>query len=191
MYSGIDVPGNGAYDWDQYLILNQTWFRGVQPTDLNGFTQFITKYPGHYLNATIHIHISAHINVTILPNGTYTGGNVAHVGYHYFDQDLNYAVGNLSMYSNNPSPWTENAQDRPFQAQASVSNPILEYVLLGDKLEDGIFAWGRTTFDPTEVGHVTAGSFWTADGGVVNPNADEWVDDYPYTPPAASATSSA
>lgn len=77
-YSGVGGAGQGD--------LNTTFCRGVQSTDKDGVTQFDSIYPGHYVGRTIHIHVVTRRGGKILPNGTYTGGTVNHIGQIYFDQ---------------------------------------------------------------------------------------------------------
>jgi len=76
VYSGVNGGGG----------LNSTFARGVQATDKEGVTKFDSMYPGHYVGRTIHIHVLTRRGGEVLPNGTYTGGTVNHIGQLYFDQ---------------------------------------------------------------------------------------------------------
>lgn len=44
----------------------------------------------------------------------------------------------------------------------------MEYVLLGDDVSDGIFAWISVGVDSTEDSDVTAAAYYTEQGGVEN-----------------------
>lgn len=48
----------------------------------------------------------------------------------------------------------------------------MEYVFLGDKLEDGIFAWISAAIDVSSDSSVTPAAYYSKDGGVTNPNSD-------------------
>lgn len=47
-YSG--QPGSGSH------LRTETYLRGIQLTDENGYVRFITKYPGWYAGRAVHIH---------------------------------------------------------------------------------------------------------------------------------------
>lgn len=47
----------------------------------------------------------------------------------------------------------------------------MEYVFLGDKLEDGIFAWISAAIDVSSDSSVTPAAYYSKDGGVTNPNS--------------------
>ena len=111
----------------------------------------------------------AHINATLNDNNTLSGGTIPHVGQFFFDQDLISQVEATSPYNTNKQMLITNAEDDVFGAQEtekSDSDPVLEYVLLGDDLSDGILAWvtvvvnQSATYDPTY-------SFTYASGGGV------------------------
>jgi hypothetical protein len=57
-----------------------------------------------------------------------------------------------------------------FSQEAATSDPVVEYSLLGDTVEDGIFGWIALGVNLTEVYTVRAASNLTADGGVANNN---------------------
>ncbi|KAJ4388194.1 hypothetical protein N0V93_008801 [Gnomoniopsis smithogilvyi] len=155
VYAGIqeDVNGNGA----DAANLNRTFLRGIQATDADGVAQFHTVFPGHYAARTTHQHIIAHINATLLPNNTITGGNIAHVGQIFYDQDLLDAVEATYPYNTNTIARTANADDQILAAETedSSSDPLVEYALLGDEITDGLFGWitiavnVSASYDPT------------------------------------------
>lgn len=141
MYAGIQQEING--DGDDASNLNRTFLRGLQPTDADGVAQFHTVFPGHYAIRTTHQHVLAHVNATLLPNNTITGGSIAHVGQIFFDQDLIDSVEATYPYNTNTIPRTPNTNDSILasEVEGTDSDPLVEYALLGGDVTDGIFAW--------------------------------------------------
>lgn len=141
VYSGVVSAGNG--NSDDISNLDATFLRGLQPTDDDGVAQFQTIFPGHYSGRATHIHVIAHLNATILPNNTLTGGTAAHVGQLFFDQELISQVEATSPYNTNTIAVTTNEEDRVFsdETENTTSDPVVEYVLLGDDLSEGLFGW--------------------------------------------------
>jgi hypothetical protein len=93
--------------------------------------------------------VLAHFNGTTYANGTYGGGYVSHVGQLFFDQDLITQVEATSPYSTNTQELTTNADDQIFAQEAARSDPIVEYSLLGDNVNAGIFGWVAFGIDLT------------------------------------------
>jgi hypothetical protein len=84
----------------------------------------------------------SHINHTVLPNNTIQGGRITHVGQLFFDQDLLNEVVKVPPYDKNDSPRMMNKNDFIMAfGSRDRSDPVVEYVLLGNKIEDGVFAW--------------------------------------------------
>lgn len=52
--------------------------------------------------------------------------------------------------------------------EAETIDPFMEYVLLGDDISDGIFAWISVGVDSTEDTSVTPAAYYTEQGGVEN-----------------------
>ncbi|KAF4317574.1 hypothetical protein BBO99_00006804 [Phytophthora kernoviae] len=170
VYSGVVANGNG--DTSDTSNINNTALRGLAPTDSEGLVSFTSLFPGHYTGRATHIHILASYNGTILKNNTYSGGVGAHVGQLFFDQDLISEVEATSMYATNTQQLTLNANDNIYNESTVTSfDPVMEYVLLGDTVEDGIFAWISVGVDMTLAKSVSAASTITAAGGVASPNA--------------------
>ncbi|KAF7897629.1 hypothetical protein EAF00_005857 [Botryotinia globosa] len=110
VYSGVpggDGNGNSA----DTTNIDKTFLRGLQPTDDEGVVQFTTLLLGNYTGRTNHIHVVAQVGGSILPNGTYNGGNVTHIGQLFFDQSLITQVEAVSPYSINMQELTLNADD--------------------------------------------------------------------------------
>lgn len=92
----------------------------------------------------------------------------SHVGQLFFDQDLITKVEKTSPYSTNTQDLTTNAEDSILSEEADTIDPFMEYVLLGDDVSDGIFAWISVGVDSTEDTSVSAAAYYTEQGGVEN-----------------------
>jgi hypothetical protein len=113
-----------------------------------------------------------HIGATKLPNNTIQGGTgtISHTGQFYFDQALLDEVEQTPPYNTNKQSWTKNAQDFLIAAGAVNNNdPIINYVLLGRKVEDGIFGFITLSIDTTAERKVNPATWWGASGGIKNP----------------------
>ncbi|KAF2144677.1 uncharacterized protein K452DRAFT_325182 [Aplosporella prunicola CBS 121167] len=189
VYSGINANGNG--DSSDTANLDRTFLRGIQATDDDGVLQFISIVPGHYVSRANHIHIVAHSKGTWshLPNGTITGGTTAaHVGQLFFDQDLLEEVEQFEPYSTNTQDWTKNSEDSILSGEADTIDPVVEYVLLGDSVADGIFSWISVGIDSTANQTVTPAAIYASGGGYTNPDSPSMgggdAPDAAGTPPA-------
>jgi protocatechuate 3,4-dioxygenase beta subunit len=171
VYSGVKGSSNG--NGNDASNLDNTALRGLQPTDSDGVAQFTTIFPGHYNGRATHIHVIAHIGATVLANGTLTVGNIAHIGQLFYDQDLITQVEALSPYSENTVVITPNANDRVLAAETanSDSDPVLEYVLLGDTLQDGLFSWITIGIDTSASYSASYAATLTSSGGVSSSNS--------------------
>ncbi|XP_055350138.1 uncharacterized protein LOC129596797 [Paramacrobiotus metropolitanus] len=171
VYGGVVAKDNG--NKADLKNINTTFLRGLQPTNRDGFTQFITIVPGHYPGRTNHIHTIVHLNGTVLPNNTYAGGKVPHIGNILFDQALLTSVHATTAYKQNNVPITLNSQDLTFAAEsASASDPVMNYALLGSTVEDGLLGWVTMGLDSTadQGSLASARNILTAKGSVDNPN---------------------
>ncbi|KAI0389466.1 aromatic compound dioxygenase [Xylariaceae sp. FL0594] len=164
-YSGVSAAGEGG--------LGTTYLRGVQPTDSDGVVSFDTIFPGHYQGRATHQHLIAHVGASVLPNGTYTGGRVAHLSQLFFDQTLRDAVEATAPYAQNRIPRTSNLQDG-FTGYAATSayDPFPNYILLGNTLADGIFVWAELGLNTSANWDYYApyAATWKQGGGYNNPN---------------------
>lgn len=104
--------------------------------------------------------------VTVNDNGTISGVTAMHVGQLFFDQDLITEVDTVSPYSDDDSTLTTNAEDSIFAGEAATSDPIVQYVLLGDTIDEGLLAWISVGVDTSESYDVTPAAVLTEDGGV-------------------------
>ena len=102
-------------------------------------------------------------------NNTITGGRAAHVGQLYFDQTLIAEADKVTPYNTNTMTVVPNQNDFLFQMGANGDDPIVRYALVGENLEDGLFAWIRFGIDQAANLPVNPAAFWTENGGVMNP----------------------
>jgi hypothetical protein len=180
VYAGVHAEGNG--DLSDLDNVNKTFLRGIQPTNDDGVAQFETIFPGHYTNRTNHIHIMAHSNITtVQANGTLGLQNYAsHVGQTYFDQRLIDAVESLAPYNINTQPKTPNADDSVLAVLDGAGDgvdPLMEYTLLGDSIEDGLFAWLAFGIDSSKSEAIIPAGWLEEEGGVQNPSFVQEVPD--------------
>ncbi|KAE8318470.1 Intradiol ring-cleavage dioxygenase [Aspergillus transmontanensis] len=173
VYSGVVASGNG--NSNDASNLNTTFLRGVQSSGHDGVVRFESIFPGHYTGRAVHIHVVTHpANETkILPNGTIAGmydGHSSHVGQIFFDQDLISEVEKNTPYSTNTQELTENADDSILSTEADTTDPFMEYILLGDDVSDGIFAWISIGIDAKRDDSLSPEGYWTETGGEVNDN---------------------
>ncbi|KAF4046763.1 Dioxygenase [Phytophthora infestans] len=160
VYSGVVASTNGN-NADKTNLQN-TFLRGVTPTDKDGVTQMTSIFPGHYAGRTTHVHFIGNYGGSVLSNKTYSGGSVAHVGQFFFDQDLISSVEAVEPYSTNKQSTTLNSRDNIFkEASGNGYDPIFQYALVGDTVEDGVFVWISVAVDMTAERDVTAVSTMT------------------------------
>jgi protocatechuate 3,4-dioxygenase beta subunit len=170
VYSGVVASGNG--DSSDETNLDNTFLRGINQADESGVVQFNTLFPGHYTGRATHIHVMTHtLNATVNANNTLTGNSVSHVGQMFFDQDLIELVDAVEPYASNTQQITENADDSILSEEASDVDPMVEYVLLGDDVSEGIFGWLAFGMDSGSSYDVTPAANLYAEGGVANANS--------------------
>jgi len=170
VYSGVVASGNG--DSSDETNLDNTFLRGINQADESGVVQFDTLFPGHYTGRATHIHVMTHtLDATVNDNNTLTGTSVSHVGQMFFDQDLIEAVDAVEPYASNTQQITENSEDSILSEEASDVDPMIEYVLLGDSVADGIFGWLAFGMDSGSSYNVTPAANLYAEGGVANENS--------------------
>ncbi|KAF2108121.1 putative GPI anchored dioxygenase [Lophiotrema nucula] len=168
VYSGIVATGNDAADgW------NSTYLRGIQSTDSDGVASFETIFPGHYEGRAIHTHLLTKSNVSVLTNGTTSGGAVTHIGQLFYPETLVSAVEATSPYNTNTQAYTSNDEDMWSIVQADNDyDPFPEFVYLGDDVTDGLMAWIQiginTIADYTGDEYYNVAAYYQEDGGHEN-----------------------
>lgn len=110
-------------------------------------------------------------DATVNANETLSGGSITHVGQMFFDQDLITLVEAEEPYASNTQELTTNADDMILSEEAANVDPLVEYVLLGDSVAEGIFGWLAFGVDTTASYNITPAVYLTENGGVANPNA--------------------
>lgn len=172
VYSGVVASGNG--DSSDTSNLDATWLRGIQKTDDDGVAQFKTIVPGFYEGRATHIHLMVHTNATTYANDT-LGNDIyaSHVGQAFLDQDLITAVSKTSAYSSNKQSLTLNKDDSIFSEEAATDgvDPVMEYAMLGDSIEDGLLGWLAFGINTTQSSHISPAVFLYEEGGVENPDS--------------------
>ncbi|KAK7416708.1 hypothetical protein QQX98_005034 [Neonectria punicea] len=168
VYSGVQDDSNG--NGDDASNLNNTALRGIQKTDQDGVAVFKSVFPGHYSGRATHVHVVAHLNAALLSNDTLAGGNVSHIGQLFFDQDLITEVEATYPYNTSDVDITLNSADRVFSTETtnSDSDPVFQYVFLGDDVSDGIFSWLTIGIDTSASYSTSYAALLTANGGVSN-----------------------
>ncbi|KAH6656871.1 Intradiol ring-cleavage dioxygenase [Truncatella angustata] len=166
VYSGVSATGQGGLD--------TTAFRGVQATDDDGVAQFDTIVPGHYTGRAVHAHLLASADDTILSNSTYEVGTVRHIGQLFFDQSLITEVEATSPYNTNSQSLTQNTADSIAAGEAtSEYDPYVDYVYLGDSVEDGLLGFITIGIDTTAdyTDNYTPAAHYEEGGGVDTGNS--------------------
>lgn len=188
VYSGVVANGNG--DSSDETNLDKTFLRGISQADESGVVQFDTLFPGHYTGRATHIHVMSHtLDATVNDNNTLAGSTVTHVGQMFFDQDLITKVEAVKPYAGNTQDITENADDSILSEVASDVDPMIEYVLLGDDISEGVFGWLAFGIDASASYNVTPAAYLSADGGVTNENSGPGMGGGP--PPGGNGTDGA
>ncbi|SMQ16055.1 Dioxygenase [Streptomyces sp. Ag82_O1-12] len=129
-YSGF--VGNNGHDEPD----NGTFLRGGVLTDARGVAAITTVYPGWYRGRCVHIHIKVHTDVTLTPDGSFTGGEELHTGQLFFAEAITTRVAALSAYKVNTVPRTTLAQDSIYDEGGAASG-LLTLTPLGSTTSAG------------------------------------------------------
>ncbi|KAH6658509.1 Intradiol ring-cleavage dioxygenase [Truncatella angustata] len=165
VYSGTTNTGNG--NTADVTVLDETWLRGLQPTDDEGVANFDTIFPGHYTGRATHIHTLLHRNATVRENGTVFDTSLSHIGQTFWDQSTRDQVELLAPYNTNTQTNTLNSEDRVFETESeNGSDPVFKYVQLGDSIEDGFLAWIVLAVNTTLSNTVSPAAVLYESGGV-------------------------
>jgi protocatechuate 3,4-dioxygenase beta subunit len=161
---------SGVYsDESSEQTVGQTYLRGVQFTDSEGWAEFKTIYPGHYAGRATHVHIKVHIGGKRTAK-TYSGGHVCHTGQVFFHEGVSDKVYELSPYEESTVARVPNSQDRVFSQQGGkYSMPKLS-----GNVGSGIEATLALGVDPSSTpaaAGATSGGESPATGGGAPPGA--------------------
>lgn len=74
----------------------------------------------------------------------------------FFDQSLQAEVERNQPYSTNAQSLIKNADDAVLATEARSSDPMMEYVLLGEQVTDGILGWISIGINATDSRQVRA-----------------------------------
>ncbi|KAI6760386.1 hypothetical protein HG530_009246 [Fusarium avenaceum] len=172
VYSGVQDDSNG--NGNDSANLDRISLRGLQETNEHGIAVFKSIFPGHYSGRATHVHVVAHVNATEQSNHTIAGGSVSHIGQLFFDQDLITKVESTYPYNTSNVDITLNSVDHVFtvETEDSDSDPIFNYVLLGDSVEDGIFSWITIGINATATYSTSYAAYLTESGGVKNADSE-------------------
>ncbi|MFC9128517.1 intradiol ring-cleavage dioxygenase [Streptomyces sp. NPDC057099] len=129
-YSGF--VGNNGHDEPD----NGTFLRGGVLTDSNGVAKITSVYPGWYRGRCVHIHIKVHTDVTLTPDGSFTGGEELHTGQLFFSESITTRVAALAAYKVNTVPRTTLAQDSIYDEGGAASG-LLTLTALGSTTSAG------------------------------------------------------
>ncbi|KAJ5457860.1 aromatic compound dioxygenase [Penicillium sp. IBT 31633x] len=88
----------GLSDLSRLSTDNETWLRGMWPTDKHGVTSFTTIFPGFYVERAIHIHVQIHLNWTVRSNGTLLRGPIVSTGQIFMPETLQREILALEPY---------------------------------------------------------------------------------------------
>ncbi|KAK8043182.1 hypothetical protein PG994_013665 [Apiospora phragmitis] len=132
----------------------------------------LSIFPGHYEGRTHHVHVAVHPAGTSEPraNQTIADPRVSHLGQMYFDQDLLDRVETVEPYASNQAGWTRNAQDFLLMQGLATSDPLMQYVQLGERLEDGVLAWLSFGINTTYSKEAFVAATYYETGGEANPD---------------------
>ncbi len=112
-----------------------------------------------------------HPDATARENQTILDDTASHVGQIYFDQDLSDLVETQTPYSTNTQSVTTNAEDSIIDASLATGDAIVEYVMLGEAVADGVLAWISFGINTTQTSTPSLASTYYAEGGVENPSS--------------------
>ncbi|KAH8688727.1 Intradiol ring-cleavage dioxygenase [Talaromyces proteolyticus] len=132
VHSGADGQGNEIQETNDYHMI-----------------QFKTIVPSNHSGRTTYHRVVTHIgDLSQLSNNTISGGTVAHIGQLLWDQDLIHDIEAISPYNTNDTTIITTSTDCAFddEIENAKSDPIINYIKVGDTIEDGqSISFSRTT----------------------------------------------
>ncbi|CZR68616.1 probable protocatechuate 3,4-dioxygenase beta subunit [Phialocephala subalpina] len=131
-----------------------TFLRGMWPTDSNGMMEMKTIVPGFYIQRSIHIHVEAHTDWVLAPNGTISSGNRVSTGQIYINETLSQQLMALEPYvSHTQINRTTNDEDSVFdQDTVGGYNPVIDFVAEdGVDVANGVIGYITIGIDTTDI----------------------------------------
>ncbi|KAM0820780.1 putative Intradiol ring-cleavage dioxygenase [Seiridium cardinale] len=125
-------------------VLIDIWSCDSQDAYSGVIVNFDTLFPGHLQGRATQQHIIAHVGSKVLDNGTYTGGQVAHLSQLFFDQVLIDTIEATAPYNTNRIAKTSNLADGFTGYAASPKyDPFPNYAMQGSGVSGGMFVWAE------------------------------------------------
>lgn len=159
-YDGVSSRFDGTTD-------DETFLRGVMPTNEEGVAEFLTIFPGYYITRSTHIHLTVQANVT--GNNTndysYSEASVQHIGQLFFDEAMINSVYELAPYHDHLSTLnrTLNTDDGIYVSSNEGNySSVVSVQLLGEMIADGLVGYITVGVNSSAAAAVTT-------GGSVNP----------------------
>jgi protocatechuate 3,4-dioxygenase beta subunit len=131
-----------------------TFLRGMWPTDSDGMMEMKTIVPGFYIRRSIHIHVEAHTDWVLAPNGTISSGNRVSTGQIYMNETITEQLMALEPYvSHTEINRTTNADDSVFdQDTAGGYNPVIDFVAMdGVDIANGVIGYITIGIDTADI----------------------------------------
>jgi hypothetical protein len=63
----------------------------------NSFSVLLAIFPGYYTGRALHVHVKVFPDWEVLPNNSFRGGSLAHVGQFFFDDDLEAVIDEVRL----------------------------------------------------------------------------------------------
>jgi protocatechuate 3,4-dioxygenase beta subunit len=126
----------------------ETFLRGIQLTDADGFVEFQTIYPGWYVSRDIHIHTKVHVGGAVSGN-IYAGGHISHTGQIAFPDDISDAVAKIAPYSHHKTMRTRLDEDHVFQSHTDATTMLQLSAVNAASLGDGMTGTIALVVDPS------------------------------------------
>jgi hypothetical protein len=68
----------------------------------NSFSVLLAIFPGYYTGRALHVHVKVFPDWEVLPNNSFHGGSLAHVGQFFFDDHLEAVIDEVRLLHNFP-----------------------------------------------------------------------------------------
>jgi hypothetical protein len=68
----------------------------------NSCSILLAIFPGYYTGRALHVHVKVFPDWHVLPNNSFRGGKLAHVGQFFFDDDLEAVIDEVRLLYNFP-----------------------------------------------------------------------------------------